>query len=187
MLCCESSVLFAARHALAFFDPSIIIIFAHNNTMFCHAPTKGSGLAATALLCLASSSSHLATTSAFSSPPHAFVVRPVARTSIAAPVRPRRMVDDDDDDVDDGRNRRVDDRRCRSRIDFLSDAASMLVGSSLASSFLAFSAPASSYAIDDATTTTTTTVVPRSIGMCDVDRDDCVSTANIRDAKGSYR
>ena len=38
---------------------------------------------------------------------------------------------------------------------------------------------------DDTTTTTTEATVAKSIAKCDVD-DDCVSTANIRDTKGSY-
>ncbi|KAL3794534.1 hypothetical protein ACHAW5_004048 [Stephanodiscus triporus] len=80
----------------------------------------------------------------------------------------------DDDRDDDG----VRDR-CRSRSEFLAAALSS------ASAFAIL--PAASYASDDTTTTTTTTTARavHSIGRCEVD-DDCVSTANIRDAKGSY-
>jgi hypothetical protein len=87
-----------------------------------------------------------------------------------------------------------DDRRCRStRSEFLS---SLATSSSAVLSFAIL--PEASHAAEDGTaggaggatttkTTTTTATSVRSIAGCDPDQDDCVSTANIRDAKGSYR
>lgn len=46
--------------------------------------------------------------------------------------------------------------------------------------------PLSTFAADSPTDGTTAKAPVYSIGVCDVEGDDCVSTASIRDAKGSY-
>lgn len=66
---------------------------------------------------------------------------------------------------------------CYSRSAFLSSAFNTVAITS------AFVFPSVAYAVDEADSSSSST---RSIKACEVN-DDCVSTANIRDAKGSYR
>jgi len=68
-----------------------------------------------------------------------------------------------------------------SRSEFLSSSVAIVLSSAAFATL-----PLSSFAADSPTVDGTTKAPVYSIGVCDVEGDDCVSTASIRDAKGSY-